>query len=120
MRRFCLPIVLVAAIVALAVSSGALASPQQATCPGTPPTQFVVGQRGTVLASTQGTVVPVRIRQQPSKTGSVLAQLGEGATFTVSGGPQCADGYLWWQIRTDNGVTGWAAEGDSSGYFIDP
>src|SRR5258708_25895233 len=120
MRRLSLPIVLLAAIVALAAGSGSLAAAQQASCPGTPPTQFVIGQRGTVLPSTQGSAVPVRVRQQPNKTGSVLTQLREGETFTISGGPQSADGYLWWQIKTDNGVTGWAAARESTGCFIDP
>jgi hypothetical protein len=38
----------------------------------------------------------------------------------VVGGPACADGYIWWNIRTREGTLGWSAEGDRREYFMEP
>ncbi len=125
MRRLSLLVMLAALIFALTTISAQSpvqsAAAQQVACPGAPPTRFAVGVQGTVSPTAPGTVsTPLRVRNQPSKTGQILLQLRDGAQFSVTGGPKCADGYLWWQIKTDNNVTGWVAEGDTSGYYIDP
>lgn len=33
-------------------------------------------------------------------------------------GPACADGYVWWFVRSLSGLGGWTAEGDSSSDWI--
>ena len=33
----------------------------------------------------------------------------EGTTLVVLDGPEEADGYTWWQVRTPDGAEGWAA-----------
>jgi uncharacterized protein YraI len=43
---------------------------------------------------------------------------GEGV-FSVVGGPQCADGYRWWQVSY-NGLVGWTASGSGSEYWVEP
>lgn len=86
-------------------------------CPGTPASNMSNGMEGRVTFST-GT--PLNMRQTPSTAAAVVRILPEGATFDVVGGPQCADGYTWWQIRIPGNTYGWAAEGDSEGYFIEP
>jgi hypothetical protein len=54
--------------------------------------------------------------------GESIARLPEGATFTIVGGPECADGFIWWQI--DTVLNGWTAEGQLIGsaydYFLEP
>lgn len=40
----------------------------------------------------------------------IVAKLGEGARVTIMDGPVAADGYTWWQVRTDSGIAGWVVE----------
>ncbi len=40
----------------------------------------------------------------------ILARLDEGAVVTLLEGPQDAEGYRWWRVRTADGVEGWAVE----------
>ncbi len=49
-----------------------------------------------------------------------LATLPTDTIFNVLDGPQCNQGYVWWQIQLPNGVTGWAAEGNATDYFLEP
>ena len=49
-----------------------------------------------------------------------VATLPQGAVFTVLDGPQCNQGYVWWQIRLTNGIVGWAAEGSATDRFMEP
>ncbi len=86
-------------------------------CPGAPAPRMVAGQQGRVTFTT-GT--PVRVRSGPGLGFAEQAQLPEGATFHVTGGPECSEGYYWWSIRTDTGLTGWMAEGRTGNYFIEP
>jgi hypothetical protein len=89
-------------------------------CPDTPPTQFKVGMRGTVLPFADGTARPVNVRDLPVRNGNLVIKMGANTLFTIIDGPSCADGYLWWKIQIDNGPTGWVAEGSMENYFIDP
>ena len=91
--------------------------PGTSHCPGTPISQISVGIQARVTF-TSGT--PLNMRQTPSTAAAVVRILPEGSTFDVIGGPQCADGYTWWQIRIPGNTYGWAAEGDPGGYFIEP
>ncbi len=50
------------------------------------------------------------LRSTPTTSGSVLTTMGVGTTGTVLGGPRTANGYIWWQIRTSGGTTGWCIE----------
>jgi hypothetical protein len=60
----------------------------------------------------------VRMRRSPGYAGKapedVLAEFAAGSELTVIGGPQTADGLIWWQLRGSDvrGVTveGWMAE----------
>ncbi len=47
--------------------------------------------------------------------GQVLGQ-GQGILYRVKivGGPECANDLQWWQVMTESGITGWAAEGSTS------
>jgi hypothetical protein len=45
--------------------------------------------------------------------------LEPGTLVSIDKGPQCADGYTWWQI-TANHLQGWVAEGTPDKYFLSP
>jgi uncharacterized protein YraI len=84
-----------------------------APCPFVP--RLTVGALGRVTPGQ-----PNRIRSAPSMTqSSILGQIPAGATFSVVDGPRCLNGSRWWQV-TYNGITGWTADADASGYWIEP
>jgi hypothetical protein len=85
-----------------------------AACPGAPPPRLVVGAQARVILSTS----PNNLRDAPV-TGAVLAQIPAGGAFTVLAGPTCANAMNWWQVNY-NGTVGWTAEGDASGYWLEP
>jgi len=51
---------------------------------------------------------------------SELALMPYGSVVTVLDGYQCNYGYIWWQLQTPGGLVGWAAEGDSTNYYLEP
>jgi len=59
------------------------------------------------IGSTVRVTEALNLRTAPSLSGTVIAVLAAGTTGTVLGGPQSADGYIWWQISTTSG-TGWS------------
>ena len=61
----------------------------------------------------------VNLRGQPSATGQILLQAPAGASFEVTAGPDCAEGYVWWLVNI-GGQTGYIAEADQSTTFIEP
>lgn len=67
--------------------------------------RFVPGDRLRVT----GTGGCLNIREEPTLQGPILWCLPDGETVEVLGGPEVADGYIWWQVRTNDGQ-GWAAE----------
>src|SRR5258707_7188711 len=92
----------------------------QTVCAGTLPPRLVVGGRGQLTSTGPGQkIVPVRVRESPGTKSKVIAQLEEGLVFQVLSGPECKDGYAWWQI-SNQGILGWIAEGDATDYFVEP
>jgi uncharacterized protein YraI len=63
--------------------------------------------------------LPNNLRSQPTQTAERLLRIPAGATFSVLAGPQCGDGYTWWQVEY-NGTTGWTAEGGGDEYWVEP
>ena len=57
-----------------------------------------------------GTGLPNIVRSGAGLANPEIGQLPNGTFFTVRGGPQCVDGYNWWNIE-GGGITGWTAEG---------
>jgi hypothetical protein len=88
------------------------------SCPGAPTQRMVANQRGYVCTKEDA----VKLRNAPKRSGSEITQLASGASFTVVGGPSCADNWSWWNVRLDNGTTGWVSEGgdQTDPYFICP
>lgn len=56
----------------------------------------------------------LNMRAGPGLDESVVATLPNGGIVEILNGPQNADGYYWWQVRTPD-ATGWAADGGFNG-----
>jgi hypothetical protein len=52
----------------------------------------------------------LNVRTCASLSCTTIATEPTGAKGTIIGGPQNADGYTWWQIRYDDGITGWSVQ----------
>jgi len=52
----------------------------------------------------------LRLRAGPGLTHETLRTLQDGTRLTVLEGPEAADGYKWWKVRTEDGQEGWVAE----------
>ncbi|MBI5935254.1 MAG: hypothetical protein HY867_16255 [Chloroflexi bacterium] len=89
-----------------------------ASCPGAPPQRMIVNQRGYVCTQSDR----IRLRNAPAKSASTIVYVNTGVQFTVVGGPSCSDDWSWWNVRLDDGMTGWLAEGGDAvdPYFICP
>jgi uncharacterized protein YgiM (DUF1202 family) len=69
----------------------------------------------------QVTTAQLTIRSVPGTGAASVSTAVSGQQFTVQAGPQAANGYNWYQIRSDDGqVEGWAAEGDGSTRWLSP
>jgi hypothetical protein len=52
----------------------------------------------------------LNFRKEPSRSAEKLRTLPEGNIYEVIGGPQNADGLVWWQLKDpSDGTTGWGA-----------
>jgi hypothetical protein len=58
------------------------------------------------------------VRSNPGTANQLLFQVQPGESFEIIGGPRCADGFVWWQIRR-NGRTGWMVEGTATEAWIE-
>jgi hypothetical protein len=92
---------------------------QRGACPGAPALRLQVGGKGRLTVSQGEKPLPLRVRDVPGTAAKVAGQLLRGIEFKIISGPECKDGYAWWQI-VGQGVVGWIAEGDDSGYFVEP
>jgi len=51
----------------------------------------------------------LRLRSGPALTHETLLIVEEGTVLQVLEGPQAADGFQWWQVKTPDGIQGWVA-----------
>jgi hypothetical protein len=86
-------------------------------CPGTRTSILMPGRKGRVSSSTPGAG---QIRLDAGRQGVVIDELAFGEVFDVMAGPECADGMAWFEVRSDDGMQGWLAEGDSNIYWVSP
>lgn len=75
------------------------------------PTPAVIAVGSSVIVVGAG---GVNVRSGPSRADGVVAVASQGDRFTVTDGPTEADGLTFWEVRSDAGVSGWAAEGDGA------
>lgn len=87
-------------------------------CPGAAEPRVKVNQRARVCTQKDKLVV----RSAPGMYSGVEGQLETGTSFLITGGPSCAENWNYWRIRTDDGLSGWVAEGgdNTDPYFICP
>ena len=52
---------------------------------------------------------PVNMRTAPGTSSSLVQSLPQDTLLTVTGGPSANGGYIWYQVQTADGVTGWVA-----------
>jgi hypothetical protein len=58
------------------------------------------------------------VRSEPGLKGKRIGRIEPGKTVWIVDGPQCADGYTWWFVRSLTGLEGWTAEGDATDYWL--
>jgi uncharacterized protein YgiM (DUF1202 family) len=83
-------------------------------CPGFLPSRLVIGGWGRVTPGLSN-----NLRAQPNSTSALLGQIPSGGTFSVIGGPVCAENTAWWQVQYYS-ITGWTAEGANTTYWLEP
>ncbi|MCK6584240.1 MAG: SH3 domain-containing protein, partial [Anaerolineales bacterium] len=66
----------------------------------------------------------VNLREQPIVPevwdANIVVMLRKGDTMLVIGGPKCAHEGTWWEVKTDNGYTGWVRELQPNKILIEP
>jgi WD40 repeat protein len=83
------------------------------TCVDAFPPRMIVGERGVVTSLSANNV-----RDTYGTDGSqVIGSIPANGAFAVTGGPQCADGFVWWQIEYGN-LQGWTAEAGDEYWLI--
>ncbi len=76
-----------------------------ATSTGDPTAKFRPGD--IVVVTGAGDCLNVRVG--PARANDAIVCLQDGREMTITGGPEVADGFRWWKVRTTLGE-GWAAE----------
>jgi hypothetical protein len=71
------------------------------------PVPVVMSGGQVVVKGTEGQ--QLRLRAGPALTQETLRIVEEGTILKVLEGPEAADGFQWWKVQTDDGVTGWVA-----------
>ena len=92
-------------------TSGGAALLERTDEPGKPRPRFRPGDKAVTLAF-------VRLRRTPGfmnkPADDVIADIWQGTTVLVRGGPETADGLVWWDVEAENitgrAVRGWMAE----------
>jgi uncharacterized protein YgiM (DUF1202 family) len=52
----------------------------------------------------------INLREKPSLKGKIIGKLHTGETISILIGPHDEEDYYWWQVRTADGIEGWAVE----------
>ena len=86
------------------------AAPVPAPAPEAAPPRQTGLRVGGIAYVRQTGGMPLRMRSAPRITpDNIVSRLPMGTRLTLLEGPQAADGYDWWSVRTPNGHTGWVA-----------
>lgn len=83
-------------------------------CRGAMPSRTQVGDRAQVITDPD----PTRARSAPVN-GDIVELMYRGYAFTITGGPDCRDGIVWWEIQLRDGTPAWVAEGVNGEYFFE-
>ncbi len=52
----------------------------------------------------------LNVRKEPSVSSNPPINNPDGVVFEIIGGPVQADGYTWWQLKKQDGSTGWGVQ----------
>ena len=65
---------------------------------------------------------PNRVRSEASTSAEIIAQIYPDHMVRVLEGPVCADGLVFWKVKSESipGGMGWTAEGDGKEYWLEP
>ena len=85
-------------------------------CPDAATSRLHVGD---IAYVTKDPPIPNRVRAEPNREAEILGMINPGASMDVIDGPTCADGWVWWQVKTAD-TEGWTAEGDQETYWLVP
>jgi len=99
----------------IAAASVAASTAEVKACPGAPEIKLAINNWVRVSVDPPQAS---RIRSTPGNSGQVLGEAQPGANLLILDGPQCANGYAWWHVRSLDGLEGWAAEGDTTAYWL--
>ena len=92
-------------------------------CPGALPPRLSIGDRARVAD------FQIDVRSGPGHANSQPYTLGQGRLMDITGGPQCVDGQVWYEIRgvpfTNNAgqtieAVGWVVEASGGSYLLEP
>ena len=86
-------------------------------CEGAPESRLILEERGRVRLTEDDKAL--NLRAGPGIEQEILDQIEPLADFLVGDERACADGYSWFLIKYQ-GLAGWIAEGDSTGYYAEP
>lgn len=65
--------------------------------------------------------LPNNVRSDAGKDFTFIGDIEPGKAMKILDGPKCADGWVWWKVRTlENELVGWTAEGDQQNYWLIP
>lgn len=88
-------------------------TPTLMTCPNSLPSNLYPGD---IARITPG--LPNNVRSIPRLDGTQVGQIPAGGVFEVLAGPECANGYAWYQVEY-GGLIGWTVQGDTREYFYE-
>lgn len=85
-------------------------------CPDSPASRLKVGD---IAYVTKDPPVPNRVRKEANLEAEILGLVNPGASVRITGGPTCAEGWVWWQVENAD-LSGWTSEGDQETYWLIP
>lgn len=85
-------------------------------CPDAPSSRLKVGD---IAYVTKDPAVPNRVRKEANLEAEILGLVNPGASVRITGGPTCAEGWVWWQVENAD-FSGWTSEGDKETYWLVP
>ena len=94
------------------------ARPYLPICQSVGYTRLKVGDR---ISISQEPPLSSRVRALPGLNETVMGMLEPGDEAEIINGPFCGEGFIWWELRTeDQNLVGWAAQGDAEGAWLLP
>jgi uncharacterized protein YraI len=89
-------------------------APAAFVCPDAPAPRLTDFAQGRVIQE-----IGISFRAGPRTSDELISFIPNQAIINIIGGPNCFDGFVWWQVSYD-GEIGWVAEGDVVNYYIEP